>query len=136
MREPSRRSDLSRATPPKLRMNRTEEAYAERLERLRLAGEILAWSFEPLKLRLGVSCYYTPDFVVVAKDRTLEMHEVKSVHRVAVKAKGFKIPGQYRERPGFRDDARVKIRVAAETHPYRFIGAYRRSDGSWEFEEF
>lgn len=34
-------------------MNRTERAYAARLEAMKRAGEILEWQFEPFRLRLG-----------------------------------------------------------------------------------
>lgn len=100
-------------------MNRTEAAYAVHLEAMRQSGEIDAWDFEPVRLRLshaslegGQSAWYTPDFRVVATDGTIEMHEVK---------------GRWEEA------ARVRIRVAADRHPYLFVAVYR--DGSsWRTE--
>lgn len=95
-------------------MNKTEARYAERLETLRLAGEVLWYAFESVKLRLADRTHYTPDFIVMMADGTTEFHEVK----------GF-----------WRDDARVKIKIAAELYPFRFL-AVRRVKGDWEFERF
>lgn len=95
-----------------------ERRYAAYLRAQVAAGEVLAWAYEPFNLRLGVRCYYTPDFLVLMPDGTIEVHEVK----------GF-----------WRDDARVKIRVAAETHPwFRFVGVTRSKGGDreWQLEEF
>lgn len=95
-------------------MNGTERAYADYLWQRQLAGEVLRYDFEAEKLRLADNTFYTPDFRVVLADLSIEMHEVK----------GF-----------WQDDARVKIKVAAQLHPYRFIGV-RKVARSWEFEEF
>ena len=80
--------------------NRTESKYAQELELEKKSGEILWYAFEGIKLRLADNTFYTPDFFVMKKDGTLECHEVK----------GF-----------WEDDARVKIKVAAEHFPFRFI---------------
>ena len=85
-------------------MNKGEREYADHLEREKAAGRVLWWKFEGVKLRLADNTFYTPDFVVLAADRVLEMHELK----------GF-----------WRDDARAKIKIAAELYPFRFK-AYRR----------
>jgi len=120
------------AAPERDEMNATEREYAGRLERLRLAGEITRWDYEPEKLRIGRACFYTPDFRLILPDRTIEFHEVKAIWRVRAKR-----GRPSAERPGFHDDARVKIRAAAAIHPmYRFRGAYRKRGGGWQFEEF
>jgi hypothetical protein len=93
-------------------MNKTEELYAQVLELQKHAGEILRWDFEPEKLRLADKTFYTPDFRVILPEGTVEFHEVK----------GF-----------WRDDARVKIKVAAELHPYIFRVAICNK-GKWTFE--
>lgn len=95
-------------------MNKTEAAYAAKLEGERLAGEVLWYAFEAIKLRLANNTFYTPDFAVLKADGSLEMHEVK----------GF-----------WQDDARVKIKVAASLHPFRFV-AVRKVKGGWEAETF
>ena len=96
-------------------MNKTEQAYADQLEQLRQIGRIAWWLFEAVTLKLGDDCRYTPDFLVVHTDRTLELVEVK----------GF-----------WRDDAKVKIRVAAERFPWFRFTAVRRAHGAWQAEHF
>lgn len=96
-------------------MNKTEEAYAKRLSLLQTAGEIVRYRFEALKLRLADKTFYTPDFLVVTADE-IQLHEVK----------GF-----------WQDDARVKIKVAAEQYPeFAFIAVKKAKQGRWEIEEF
>jgi len=95
-------------------MNKTEAAYAQLLELRQRAGEILWYKFEGIKLRLADKTFYTPDFAVLAADGVLELHEVKGV---------------------WLDDARVKIKVAAEIYPLRFIAVKKTKDG-WEEETF
>ncbi len=111
------RARLPRHEPGK--MNRTERAYADYLERLRLAGMILRWAFEPMKLRLADRTFYEPDFLVQHTDDALELHEVKG---------------------RWEDDARVKIKVAARLHPWFEFRAVKkrpqRDGGGWEVETF
>lgn len=80
-------------------MNKTEAAYSAQLNHRLIAGEILWFKFEGLKLRLADNTFYSPDFFVMLADGSLEAHEVK----------GF-----------MQDDAAVKIKVAAELYPFRF----------------
>lgn len=98
--------------------NKTEAAYEELLKRQMLAGEILWYSFEGIKLRLADNTFYTVDFPVLRRDGLLEMREVKGV---------------------WSDDARVKIKVAASQYPFSFIAVRRlpkRDGGGWHVEEF
>lgn len=95
-------------------MNRTEAAYATMLEYAKRDGIIKDYLFEAVKLRLADNTFYTPDFFVVTPER-FECHEVK----------GF-----------WRDDARVKIKVAAHQYPWiRFIAA-QLVKREWKLEEF
>lgn len=99
-------------------MNKTEQAYAAHLELRKAAGEVLWYRFEGLKLRLADNTFYTPDFVVLAADYALECHEVKSF---------------------WMDDARVKIKVAAELYPFRFKALKPRAKkhgGGYDEERF
>ena len=99
-------------------MNKTETAYSAHLKLLQAAGEILWHRFEGLKLRLADNTFYTPDFAVMAADGVIECHEVK----------GF-----------WEDDARVKIKVAADQYPFRFIAIRaeaKKRGGGWVREEF
>ena len=95
-------------------MNKTERRYAAHLEARRLNGEVWRWDFQPIKLRLADSTFYTPDFRVILCNGAEEMHEIK----------GF-----------MRDDAAVKVKVAAEMHPYPFV-VVRWVKGAWTFEWF
>lgn len=99
-------------------MNKTESSYAQRLEEQKQAGAVKWYRFEGIKLRLADNTFYTADFVVMADDDVLELHEVK----------GF-----------WRDDARIKIKVAAEQYPFRFIAVRvrpKKHGGGWEVETF
>ena len=99
-------------------MNGLESAYADRLEMLRLAGEIRDWKYEAITLKLAPKTTYTPDFAVVEKDGTLEFHETK----------GF-----------MREDAHVKLKTAAALFPwFRFVLVTRdskRDGGAWHDRE-
>lgn len=97
----------------KNRMNQWETDYAGRLEMQRIAGEIDWWSFEPMRLRLAKATGYTPDFIVVSQGR-ISAHEVK----------GF-----------WRDDARVKLKVAAEMYRWIRFVIVTRCRGEFMFEE-
>lgn len=99
-------------------MNKTESEYCQLLELRKRAGEIDWYRFEGIKLRLADNTFYTPDFAVMLSTGEMEMHEVK----------GF-----------WTDDARVKIKVAAEQYPFRFIAVKpkaKKAGGGWEVEEF
>lgn len=115
---PRRNGLLALGRLPTGTMNKTEAAYSEHLEAKRIAGAVLWFAFEPIKLRLADNTFYSPDFGVIAADGVLEMHEVK----------GF-----------WADDARVKIKVAADRFPFRFVAARPRpknKGGGWELEDF
>lgn len=104
------------------KMNRTESAYAEFLENLRIDGVIDAWRFEPIKLRLADRTFYEPDFMLVTAEGLIELHEVKGRPGAG--------PG------GWMDDARVKIKVAAEMYEeFLFVGA-SKIKGGWKHEQF
>lgn len=99
-------------------MNKTEAAYKERLELLRQAGEVAWFKFEGLKLRLADNTFYSPDFAVMLANGQMECHEVK----------GF-----------WQDDARAKIKIAADLYPFRFIAVKvkaKKDGGGWITEEF
>ena len=59
-------------------MNKTESAYADHLKAAQIAGEVAAWWFEGIGLKLAPSCHYYPDFLVMLPDGRLEVHEVKA----------------------------------------------------------
>lgn len=99
-------------------LNKTEAAYGAHLALLKSAGEVQWYRFEGVKLRLADNTFYTPDFAVMAADGVLEMHEVK----------GF-----------WQDDARAKIKIAADQYPFRFMAFRARAKkdgGGWSREAF
>jgi hypothetical protein len=95
-------------------MNKTEAAYAVLLEQHRQAGKIKDWMFEAITLRLARRTSYTPDFYVVLPDGSREFHETK----------GF-----------MRDDANVKLKVAANKFPSFTFRLVRRKAGFWDIVE-
>lgn len=99
---------------PAGKMNRTEARYADYLELLKSSGDVIWYRFEGLKFRLADNTFYTPDFAVMRKDGALEAHEVKG---------------------HWKDDARVKIKVAAGQYPIQFIAVKQKGSG-WEYEIF
>lgn len=99
-------------------MNKTEQAYAQSLELEKQAGLIAWYKFEGVKLRLADNTFYTPDFAVMLASGQMQMREVK----------GF-----------WQDDARVKIKVAAELYPFEFVAVKakaKKDGGGWAMEVF
>lgn len=95
-------------------MNKTEKEYDSFLEIRQRTGDILWRKFEGMKFRLADNTFYTPDFAVMLSNGQIELHEVK----------GF-----------WQDDARVKIKVAADMYPFRFI-AIKKDGKGWKVEDF
>lgn len=98
--------------------NKTELSYEQHLELRKHRGEVAWFKFEGVKLRLADNTFYTCDYFVMLTSGELEAHEVK----------GF-----------WTDDARVKIKVAADLYPFRFIAITKqkaKDGGGWKFEDF
>ncbi len=97
-----------------------EVEYNSRLKIMKLAGEIQDYWYHAIRLKVGGkgentrTSWYTPDFMVLTNDHTLEMIEVK----------GYK-----------RNAEMVRIRAAADLYPYDFIVASKPKQ-SWIFERF
>jgi hypothetical protein len=106
---------FARGQLPADKMNKTEAAYARFLEARKIDCDILWYRFQPMNLRLANGATYKPDFGVLIRDCWFELHEVK----------GF-----------WREAARVRIKVAAELFPFKFIAITRTKTGGWEREEF
>ncbi len=96
-------------------MNQGEARYAsEYLQPMLLGGKILEWKFEPVKLRIGDKCFYSPDFLVITAKREIEMHEFKG---------------------HWEDDARVKIKAAAALFWWAKFVAITRFRNVLQFKE-
>lgn len=100
-------------------MNKSESRYAsEVLDVKKAMGEVAAYWYESIKLRLAGGAWFTVDFFVMLADGRLEAHEVK----------GF-----------LRESAAVRIKVAAETYPFAFFMAFKRKKadgGGWKIVEY
>ena len=99
-------------------MNGTERKMAEHLEAMKARKEIIDYRFEAITLKLAKDTRYTPDFMLMMPDCEIQFWEVK----------GF-----------WRDDAKVKIKVAAALFPFVFIGCRlipNKRGGGWQFEVF
>ena len=94
--------------------NKTEAEYRDRLRVREIAGEIAWFAYEAITLKLAPDTRYTPDFAVMLASGELEFHETKG---------GF-----------VRDDARVKLKVAAAMFPFRFYLA-QKEKGVWTITE-
>lgn len=101
-------------------MNKTEARFARLLDVQKLAGEVLWWKFEGIKLMLAKNTSITIDFAVLFADGVLTMIDVKGAKAI------------------FTDDARAKMKVAAAEYPFVFKAAYpKKGEGdSWEYEDF
>jgi hypothetical protein len=99
-------------------MNKTEARYAETLWQRQIAGEVAWFKFEGMKFRLADNTFYTPDFAVLLSNGELEAHDVKG---------------------HWEDDARAKIKIAADMYPLRFVAVMAvplKEGGGWKIEDF
>lgn len=104
-----------RTRKPPGSMNRLESAYAQYLGLRQTAGDIVWFAYEPIKLRLADKTFLTIDFFLMLATGEIEAHEVKGSH--------------------LEDDAAVKLKVAAELYPFRFVLVRAGTRGGWELKE-
>lgn len=116
MAKKKRRARAKKPIPEPYR-SQGEVEYAKRLDAERAAGRISEWRYEPMRLLLARpkggkgQWTYTPDFLVVNNDGTMDFHEVKGkVER--------------------SDEQRLK--AAAETYPWYGWLMVRKRGRSWE----
>jgi hypothetical protein len=112
----------ARASKPRKiagRKNRTESEYEDlHLRARQAAGEVVCWWYEEWTFKLANDVRFTPDYAVLLTNGVIEIVEVKG---------GF-----------IRDDARVKLRAAADRYPFRFIMAQKqpkKHGGGWTLTE-
>lgn len=99
-------------------MNKTEARFAQLLELEQHAGKVQWWKFEGIKLMLAKNTSITVDFAVLPDTGILTMIDVKGSKAMVT------------------DDARVKMKLAAELYPFVFKLAYPRAKGEgWDIEE-
>jgi hypothetical protein len=117
---PAMPAPMPSVAPPD-RLNKTERRFRDQvLEPAWASGRILEYWREPVKLRLAPRTYYTPDFLVAERP----CPDWTPSRLVFLEIKGF-----------MRDDAAVKVKVAAELFGFaRWLVVY--PDGrSWDVRE-
>lgn len=106
------------ASKPKRGMNGWESEYASILEARKRSGEVLWFQFEGMRLRLSNEVTFKPDFAVMLSSGELYY----------VETKGF-----------IREHARIRLSVAADLFPFRFVLTRRRKvkdGGGWDERVF
>lgn len=103
------------AATSKSKMNGLETRYSQLLQQGVIEDQIAAWRFEPVSLRLGDNTFYRPDFMVIRSTGQIEFHETK----------GY-----------WREDARVKIKVAATAFPWFTFYAIQEKHSAFVYERF
>lgn len=121
----SRPTTKARWRPPKTpgQMNATERRFESTFLKPGLwAEDIVGWHYEPAKWRFGTDfkATYTPDFMVLMPDGTIELIDVKGSG-------------------GWEDSTRQKIKACAEKYPaFAWIGYTEKKGnrGEWVREVF
>lgn len=98
-------------TTDEAKLNKTERAY---LEWLRSTGLFQWIGVQNVTLKLGDDTRYTCDFFAMTYDGEMTGREVK----------GF-----------FRDDAKVKIKVAARMFPWIKFSVVKKDGSGWDHKE-
>ncbi len=100
--------------------SKLERDFAAHLEHWRAMGLVGSWWYERLTLKLADDVRLTPDFVVD-----------KSVFGVSpLRTTVYEVKGPY-----IRDDARIKLRVAAEQFTWLRWVLVQREQGRWVYTE-
>lgn len=110
-------------------MNKTETEYDTYLGLLLRGGMIDGYKFEGIKLKLADNCFFTPDFLVMAKDGVLELHDTKGT------TKKLRASGEKEAAPWIEEDAKIKLKLAAELFPFRVFAVFKTKEG-WQKMEF
>lgn len=101
-------------------MNKTEARFSQYLDLQKHAGAVQWWKFEGIKLILAPNTSITVDFAVLPADGVLTMIDVKGSKAI------------------FTDDAKAKMKIAAEMYPFVFKVVYPKpkgEGGGWVVEE-
>lgn len=94
-------------------MNKTEAKFARYLDDCKFSGDIRGYWFEAVKFRLADRTWYTPDFLVQFGDGSFYLVETKGTY--------------------VREDAWIKLKVAAEVMPFPFYLAMWTGK-AWEID--
>jgi hypothetical protein len=104
---------LKQTKPTRGVMNKLEQAWMNELLARQRAGELLVIRFEEVTLKLAHDVRYTPDFWTVTSQGLVRCYETKG---------------------WMRDDARVKLRVAAAQFPEFEFVLVQRKNRAWLLE--
>lgn len=97
--------------------SKLERDWAGQLVLMRRGGLLEHWVHQGISVRLADGARYTPDFLVITREREVELHEVK----------GF-----------MREAANVRLKVAAQLYPWFKFVLVRRGKGAhgqWTCDE-
>lgn len=118
--KPPARGKFSRVKKNDRGMNKTEATYALHLDALKQAGQIHDWWFEVLTIKLAPDTRLTIDFLIQTPDGHLQLHDVKGSKFI------------------YQDDAKVKMKVAANTMPFEMFVVFPRTQklgGGWDIQQ-
>lgn len=111
------------------KMNKAEQQFAEFLDSgtVLYGAKVLAWYFEPEKVRIADNCTLTPDFLVAVQYENGDIFE-----------EYYEVKARWKSGPHWEEDARVKAKCFAEHFPHkRLFGiCFNKQSGEWEREEF
>lgn len=118
--------------------NKSEAEYESQvLEPAKRAGDIIDFWFQDFTFKLAADCRYTPDFVVLANDGVMEVHEIKGTQKI--KKAGTDPKAKLGSKAFVEDDAKVKIKVFANKFPFRCFAVFKKrayEGGGWGRTEY
>ena len=82
------------------------------IESEKISGEIKWYGFEKIKLKIAKGCWYNIDFMVIDKDDTVKMIEVKGGH--------------------IWDDSIVKFKAVCELYPFIKFEMWQYKKKEWK----
>lgn len=113
---------FAKVRTPRGEMNANEQRYAAWLQTKKDHGGVVDFQFEKITLKLAPRTTLTVDFLVVTRDLTLELHEVK----------GGKKNGKYH----VEEDAWLKLKLAAAQFPWlKILVVWWHKDHGWKEQE-
>lgn len=104
-------------------MNSVESKYNDHLQSLVDTKKVAWFKYEGLKFKLADKTFFTPDFVVMLPDGSIELHEIKGTTKN--KATG-------KSKPFVHDDgSTIKTKVAADQFPFKFSVVWFDKTEGW-----
>jgi hypothetical protein len=118
-----------------------ERRYAEELESRKIAGDIIDWRYEPIKLHLGGGAWFTPDFLVVVNGPVAGLHWESTPGDMDAELHVTMWCGmEFHEVKGhWEEAAKVRLKVAVEKYPwfsFFVVTAGGKKGGAFEIERW